>query len=98
MAKDRAHDETRKLPDMGKALGWGTHNNSAPHRESSDRAVFIGDDNKRGPLTNPFHPGAGHVSQGNAEGGAGNSKGTEGIRKKSVQPHDGIELGEVVED
>lgn len=22
MAKDRARDETRKLPDMGKALGW----------------------------------------------------------------------------
>ena len=90
MANRRENDPKRRFNDldslkrMGDALGWSRHNNSAPHRESSDRAVFVGDDNKRGPNTVPFHPGSGHVAQGNAEGGPGNSKGTEGIRKKNV--------------
>ena len=85
LPRRRERDESRKLKDMGEALGWTRHNNSAPHRESSDRAVFIGDDSKRGFNTEPFHPGQGHVRQGNAEGGPGNSKGTEGIRKKNVK-------------
>ena len=81
---NRKFNDLDSLKRMGEALGWTRHNNSAPHRESSDRAVFIGDDNKRGPQTVPFHPGEGNVRQGNAEGGTGNSKGTEGIRKKKV--------------
>jgi hypothetical protein len=82
---------------MGKALGWARANNSKPHRESSDRSVFIGEDKKRGPNTVPFHPGSGHVAQRAADGSPNNSKGTEGIRKKSVKPHDGIEVGEIVD-
>ena len=59
MAKDRANDETRKLPDMGKALGWDRTSfqgvASAHKTEHKDKAT------KGYYSEGSFVPGAGHV-------------------------------------
>ena len=84
LPRRRERDESRKLKDMGEALGWINTNSSVPfHRERSNMATYVGENPK--PYQQQFHPGEGGVRQGNAEGGEGNSKGTEGIRKKSVK-------------
>jgi hypothetical protein len=59
MAKDRANDETRKLPDMGKALGW-----DRTSYQGVERAHRIADKNtvaKGHHAEESFTPGAGHI-------------------------------------
>lgn len=84
LPRRRERDESRKLKDMGEALGWINTNASKPfYRERSNMATYTGENPKS--YQKQFHPGEGGVRQGSAEGGEGNSKGTEGIRRKSVQ-------------
>jgi hypothetical protein len=59
MAKDRARDETRKLSDMGKALGWDRTSSQGvqrAHRTADKDTVAKGYYAK-----DAFTPGAGHV-------------------------------------
>jgi hypothetical protein len=68
MAKDRARDETRKLPDMGKALGWDRTSFQGverSHRVSDkDKAV------KGHHAPNSFVPGKGNVDDEGPHSGA----------------------------
>jgi hypothetical protein len=59
MAKDRARDETRKLPDMGKALGWDRTSHqgvASAHRTANKDKAAQGHYSE-----SSFVPGAGHV-------------------------------------
>ena len=79
MAKDRARDETRKLPDMGKALGWDRTSFQGverAHRRSDKDKAATGNH-----APGSFVPGKGHVDDEGAHSGSlglgGNRKGGE---------------------
>lgn len=59
MAKDRARDERRKLPDMGKALGWDRTSHQGVER--AHRTVDKSTVAKGYHAEDSFIPGAGHV-------------------------------------